>query len=516
MTVLKKENGYELLYQITHEMLSSDRSLSERLEHVRGHLAGHGMERGIIAIHDPARDEISIELSHGLSASQRRRGRYRPGEGVVGRVLEAGEPLFISRIGDEPLFLDRTGSRTELDWSTIGFVCVPIAATSATGKNVIGTLSVDRAWQSNTSLENDVRLLTVIAMLIGDAVKNYRDYHEEVLSLRREYERLEKREQEPLRPERMIGTHRSLVEVFDLIEQAAPTDATVLLRGESGTGKELVARALHDASHRKDKVFVSVNCAALPEQLVASELFGHVRGAYTGAEQARKGRFELADGGTLFLDEIGEVSPTIQVKLLRVLQEGELDRLGDEKTRRVNVRVIAATNANLETAIGEGDFREDLYYRLNVFPIYLPPLRERKTDVTLLVDHFIEKYAKNHGRNVTRISTPAIELLTSYHWPGNVRELENCIARAVLLAQDGVVRAHHLPPTLQTGGSSGTTQSGSLEEMMATYEREILVEAMKNAGGNQAGAARALSTTPRILSYRLKKHGLQTQFQSPP
>jgi Nif-specific regulatory protein len=350
-------------------------------------------------------------------------------------------------------------------------------------------------------------------MLIGDAVKNYRDHRDEIVSLQREKERLEVQSRKPPRPEYIIGTHHAMVDVFQLIEHVAPSSSTVLIRGESGTGKELVARAVHEASRRRDKAFVSVNCAALPEQLVASELFGHVRGAYTGAESSRKGRFELADGGTIFLDEIGEISPTIQVKLLRILQEGELDRLGDEKSRRVDVRVIAATNANLEKAIEEGRFRRDLYYRLDVFPIYMPPLRERKSDITLLADHFIEKYAVIHNRSVARISTPAIELLTSYHWPGNVRELENCVARAVLLTQDGVVRAHHLPPTLQTGGSSGTTKSGSLEQMMMTYEREILIEAMKNAGGNQAGAARALATTPRILSYRLRKHGLHEAFR---
>lgn len=512
--MLKEKQDHELLYQITHEMLSHDRTLSERLEGVLGRLAAHGMERGSIAIHDPVTNQISIEISHGLSASQHRRGRYRPGEGVVGKVLERDKAFLISRIGDEPLFLDRTCSRKELDWSSIAFVCVPISASHATGKTVIGTLSVDRAWQSNTVLEADVRLLTVIAMLIGDAVKNYRDHREEVLSLQREKEHLEQQTQNPVRPDCMIGTHRTIVEVFKLIELVGPTNTTVLVRGASGTGKELVAKAVHQASRRRDKAFVSVNCAALPEQLVASELFGHVRGAYTGAESARKGRFELADGGTIFLDEIGEVSPTIQVKLLRVLQEGEIDPLGAERSRHVDVRVIAATNANLEEAIHEGRFRQDLYYRLNVFPIYLAPLRERKSDITLLVNHFIEKYSRIHGLDVSRISTPAIELLTSYHWPGNVRELENCLSRAVLLAQEGVVRAHHLPPTLQTGGSSGTTKTGSLEEVMMGYEREILVEAMKNAGGNQARAARALSTTARILTYRLKKHGLHSQFQS--
>ncbi len=507
MLTRQRDCQLDLLYRITHEMLAPGDDLPDRLERVLGHLADCGMERGMITMLDAARDEISIELSHGLSPSQRERGRYRPGEGIIGKVIERGEPFLISRIGDEPLFLDRTCSRKDLDWSSISFICVPITSSRALGREVIGTLSVDCAWRSDMS-DDDVRLLTVIAMIIGDAVKNYRDHCEEIRSLRLERQRDEGERHEPRRPEYMIGTHHAMVDVFGLIQQVAPTDITVLIRGESGTGKELVARAIHDGGPRGDRPFVSVNCAALPEQLVASELFGHVRGAYTGADSARRGRFELADGGTLFLDEIGEISPAIQVKLLRVLQSGELDRLGDERTRRVDVRVIAATNANLEKAIEEGRFREDLYYRLAVFPIYLPPLRERTSDITLLADHFLEKHAELHGRNVVRLSTPAIELLTSYFWPGNVRELENCIARAVLLARDGVIRSHHLPPTLQTGQSSGTTKRGSFEEMMSAFEREILIEAMKNAGGNQARAARALKTTPRILSYRLKKHGL--------
>ncbi len=513
MNGVEETSDCDLLYRITHELLVSDRELSDCLEGVLERLAQYGLERGMITIRDPVKDEISIELSHGLSESEKGRGRYRPGEGIVGQVLERGEPFLISRIGDEPLFLDRTESRSDLDWSSFAFLCVPIIANRSRDRELIGTLSVDREWESSSRLEADVRLLTIIAAIIGEAVRNYRDHREEVLSLRLEQESRDGTSGGSARPSDMVGTHHSMLEVFHLVEQVARSESTVLVRGESGTGKELIAQAIHASSGRRDKPFVSVNCAALPEQLVASELFGHVRGAYTGAERGRKGRFELADGGTIFLDEIGEISPTIQVKLLRVLQQGELDRLGDEKTLRVNVRVIAATNANLEDAIRDGMFRQDLYYRLAVFPIYLPPLRERKSDITLLADHFLEKYSKMDDRGVVRISTPAIDLLTSYHWPGNVRELENGIARAVLLAQDGVVRAHHLPPTLQTGESSGTTKSGSLEELMMTYEREILLEAIKNAGGNQAKAARALETTPRILSYRLKKHGLHEQFR---
>jgi Nif-specific regulatory protein len=507
MTFPAEDSGLGLLYRISREVTAPEPELSRLIHASLSHLAAAGMERGTVAIYDPGTGEIAIESSHGLTPEQRERGRYRLGEGIVGQVFERGEPALIPRIGEEPLFLDRTGARRDLDWSDIAFVCVPIINRGER----IGTLSVDCRHTSPEKLEDSFRLLSIVALIIGEVVRNWRDRHQEIESLRLEKQRLEE-QCNAWRPDFMIGSSRELLEVFTQIRRVGPTNTTVLIQGESGTGKELVARAIHDASRRAAARFVSVNCAALPEQLVASELFGHVRGAYTGAEAARKGRFELADGGTLFLDEIGEISPAIQVKLLRVLQEGQIDRLGDESSRKVDVRVIAATNANLEAAMERGSFRSDLFYRLNVFPIYLPPLRERPSDITLLADHFLAKYAALHDRKVVRISTPAIELLTSYHWPGNVRELENCMARAVLVSDDGVIRAHHLPPTLQTGKSSGTTKHGSLEGMMMAYEREILIEALKNACGNKAAAARALATTPRIFSYRLRKHGLEPRL----
>jgi Nif-specific regulatory protein len=326
--------------------------------------------------------------------------------------------------------------------------------------------------------------------------------------LKRETERLAAQQRAQRATANLVGNSGPMKAVVELVHQVAPSEATVLIRGESGTGKELVAQAIHADSVRREGPFVAVNCGSIPENLVESELFGHVRGAFTGAAMNRVGRFEAANGGTLFLDEIGELSLASQVKLLRALQTRQIDRVGENRSRPIDVRVVAATNADLEKMMQEGRFREDLYYRLNVFPIYLPALRERKADITLLADYFLERHAQEHGREVKRISTPAIELMTSYHWPGNVRELENCIARAVLLAQDGVVREHHLPPTLQTGKSSGTTKSGSLHDVMMAYEREILIEAIKNANGNQSQAARALGTTPRILGYRLRRHGL--------
>jgi Nif-specific regulatory protein len=297
-------------------------------------------------------------------------------------------------------------------------------------------------------------------------------------------------------------------EVFQMISQVSKSNATVLLRGESGTGKELAANAIHYNSLRSNNPFVKVNCAALPSNLIESELFGHEKGAFTGAIQQKRGKFELANKGTIFLDEVGSVGVDVQVKLLRVLQEKEFERVGGYETIKVDVRIIAATNKNLEQAVEEETFRGDLYYRLNVFPIYMPPLKERKTDILLLADFFLEKYAKENHKDIRRFSTPAIDMLMQYHWPGNVRELENCIERAVLLCEEGAVHSYHLPPTLQTAEASGTMPGRSLEDELANLERDMIVDALKSTRGNMAKAALILKTTERKFAYKAKKHSV--------
>jgi Nif-specific regulatory protein len=300
-------------------------------------------------------------------------------------------------------------------------------------------------------------------------------------------------------------------DVFEMIEKVSASDASVLIRGESGTGKELVANAIHYNSLRAKEPFIKVNCAALPETLMESELFGHEKGAFTGATQRRIGKFERAHGGTLFLDEIGTLNLAAQAKILRVLQEKELERVGGDDTIKVDVRIITATNKPLEKALEKGDFREDLYYRLNIFPIYLPPLRERKTDILLLADFFLEKYRGKYKKDVKRITTPAIDMLMRYHWPGNVRELENCIERAMLLCNNHVVHSYNLPPSIQTAESSETVLPGSLSSALALFEKDFIIDALKNAQGNIAKAARALDTSERILGLRIKKYGIQTK-----
>jgi len=393
-----------------------------------------------------------------------------------------------------------------------GDIAVPIMV----GGSAAGAL----AFESGEGAERASALLRACAALVSDALGLRR-------RLRREAEAAKEAEaasavgspvcaegpeadwdEAVWHPERIVGRSAPMRELFALMDRVAGTETTVLVTGESGTGKELVARAIHERSRRAREPFVAVNCAALPESVIESELFGHERGAFTGAHERRRGRFELADGGTLFLDEIGELPLSIQVKLLRVLQEGEFQRVGASSTIRTDVRVIAATNRDLEADTASGHFRADLFWRLNVFPIRVPPLRERRSDIILMADHFAEKLAQRAGKSIARISSPAIDLLMTYHWPGNVRELENCIERAVILSTDSVIHAYHLPPSLQSADSTGTGPTAGLDANLARLERELLVEALKMARGNAAQAARMLGISERRMGLALSRHGL--------
>ncbi len=446
--------------------------------------------------------DILIEEAHGLSEQQASRGRYKLGEGVTGQVILNGKPMIIPKTSESPEFLDRTMRGKRHDTS---FVCVPIKV----GQEVVGALSIDRLYDEDANLDDDVRILTIIASMIAQAVKLRRAAQEEQDRLAAENERLREELKDRFRPSNIVGNSHEMQIVYDQIAQVSRTPATVLIHGETGTGKELVAHAIHYNSDRADKPFIKAHCAALPETIIESELFGHEKGAFTGATGERKGRFELAHGGTLFLDEIGDIPPSIQIKLLRVIQEREFERIGGTKTIQVNVRVITATNKDLLALVNEGAFREDLYYRLHVFPIYVPPLRKRKADIVLLADHFLNKYANASGRQIRRLSSAVIDMLMSYHWPGNVRELENVIERSVLVAEGDVIHPHHLPPTLQTAEASGTQAKGTLKGLVDLYERDIINDALKSSRGNIASAARALGATQRILGYKIKKHGIE-------
>ncbi len=493
-----------LLYEISGA-LNGTFELRTVLDHVLSMMAERmDMLRGTFTILNRKTGEIVIDEAYGLTPDERAKGRYSVGEGVTGRVVETGLPAVVPRISDEPQFLDRTGSRRSLDKEDIAFICVPIK----TGNEVIGALSVDRLFNETVSLEEDVRLLTIISSVIAQAVRLRQLAQEELEKLREENRRLHDELKTANRPDSIIGNARSMLEVYSLVERVRDTKTTVLILGESGVGKEKVAQAIHYGSNRADRPFVAVNCAALPESLIESELFGYERGAFTGAVASRKGRFELADGGTLFLDEMGDLPYLMQIKLLRVIQERAFERIGGTATITVDVRIIAATNRDLESLVQEGKFREDLFYRLNVFPIVVPPLRERTSDIMLLSDHFVERYAAHHGKKVTRISTPAIDMLMSYHWPGNVRELENCIERAVILTTDGVIHSYHLPPSLQSADAAEKSGKGTLKDMVSTIEREVIVEELKRSKGNMSKAARALGITERIMGLRVEKFGI--------
>lgn len=487
------------------------------------------MLRGMVTILNRETSEIFINQSFGLTEEEKKRGHYRIGEGIIGQVVKTGKSVIVPNINDEPLFLDRTRSRENESKEGLCFICIPIRS----GTEIIGTLSADRRLDPTKSagkgaeeerqdmLQYYVDQLSIIAAMISQAVRikqlaseegcpqaNAMSAGDKIAAAPHGAEDDDEVLPESRRPANIIGNTRPMHTLFRMIDKIADTSATALILGESGVGKELVATAIHRKSRRAEKPIIKFNCAALPESIVESELFGHEKGAFTGAAATRQGRFEMADGGTIFLDEVGELSLPVQAKLLRILQEKEFERVGGSKTIKVDVRIIAATNRNLEELIREGQFREDLYYRLNIFPITVPPLRERKTDILLLADYFVEKFNDLNTKGVRRISTTAIDMLMRYHWPGNVRELENCMERAVILSEDNVIHGYHLPPSLQTAESSGTPYTGSLQQKLDAIEKEMIIEALKRTRGNMSRAAAQLGLSERIIGLRVKKFSI--------
>ena len=502
-----------VLNQISH-VLVHHKNVSSLLKEVLDILYREmGLQRGTLTLRQG--DILHIEASHGLSEAERKRGIYHLGEGITGKVAQTGKPQIIPDISKEPEFLDRTQARAK-DGSenVIAFLCVPILHED----EVIGTLSIDRQIGPETDLARDFDLLETVANIMADAVSVCFREHEEREKLLEENRRLKQELDKNARPGNIVGNCNAMRAVYAMIAQVAESNATVLIRGSSGTGKEQVARAIQYASTRKDNPFVVVNCAALPENLIESELFGHEKGSFTGAVKTRTGLVEAAHTGTIFLDEIGDLSLPMQVKLLRFIQERSFFRIGSNDERKVDVRILAATSRNLEELMKEGKFREDLYYRLNVFPIHLPDLCKRRSDILLLAEHFLEKYNKIHGKSIRSISTPAINMMMAYHWPGNVRELENCMERAVLTAEDEVIHAFNLPSSVQSSNMSlrrppVEAESGTdLATLVGSFERELIVEALKKQRGNVAAAARELGTTARILRYRIKTLNITPQW----
>lgn len=501
-------NELRLLFEVS-QALEGVTDISDHLETALELMARYtGMMRGTLTLLESNGTDIVVEASYGLKSDEQQRARYKLGEGITGKVIETGKPMVVPKVSEEPRFLNRTGAR---DWSKeeISFICVPILL----DHRPVGALSADRLFADSVRPEEDTRLLQVLASLIARAVKVRLDFHAMHSAVVEENRRLQQMVRGRFHADNIVASSAAMRSVVEELAQVANSASTVLLRGESGTGKERAASLIHSNSPRAGRPFIKVNCAALPEGLVESELFGYERGAFTGAVSSRKGRFEMAHGGTLFLDEVGDMTLLTQAKLLRAIQEREFERVGSSETIRVDVRLVAATNRNLEEMVANGQFRQDLYYRLSVFPIILPPLRERRDDIMTLVTHFVERIAQANGRKIARITTPAVNMLMNYSWPGNIRELENVIERGVILSGvDGVVDAHHLPTWMQDGEKmrmqSVVNMDGKLDETLAEVEKRIITDALQVAGGNMTKAAQQLGISERIMGLRMKKYDL--------
>lgn len=460
--------------------------------------------RGMVTLYDPNSGRIFIHEGIGLTPDEIARGVYQIGEGITGRVVETGKPVIVPSIADEPGFLNRTGSWREGVELHQAFICVPILR----AQKVMGTISVERHYNNPGLLDLDVEILSILATVIAQVVELHLLERVHKAALLDENRRLRNALKEKFKPGNIIGNSRAMQEVYKLIDKVSRSRATVLILGESGVGKERVASAIHYNSPQANGPFVKFNCASLPESVIESELFGHEKGSFTGATTRRTGRFEEANGGTIFLDEVGELSLPMQAKLLRVLQERSFERVGSNTTIKVDLRILAATNRNLPDMVAKGLFREDLFYRLNVFPITIPPLRERAGDIVLLAEYFLSRFAQEQGMEVPKLSTPAINQLQAYHWPGNVRELENTMERAIILAEEGMIHAYHLPSELQPSALDEITAQGGMDARISQVEYELIIEALTQTQGNVSEAAQQLGMTRRILGLRMAKYQL--------
>ena len=549
------------VYEIS-KLLASPNRLEPTLSGVLALLSSFlDMRHGLIALLDPD-GKAEVVVGSGWSEANATRYFERLPERAIGQIVVTKMPLVIPDISQDPLFSGADLKDFEKkDGENISFIGVPIKQ----GDTVLGTLTIDRAWVKERPVpyDTDVRFLTMIANLVGQTLRLHKVVSQDRERLLAEQARLAKERQPAAkgRPnatiEGIIGGSMALQAVIEKVRIVAKSRSTIMLRGETGTGKELFANAIHNLSPRRKGPFVKLNCAALPESVLESELFGHEKGSFTGAVNQRKGRFELAHGGTLFLDEIGEISATFQAKLLRVLQEGEFERVGGSKSLKVDVRLVCATNRNLEADVAKGLFRADLYYRIAVVPIFLPSLRERKADIALLAEEFLKRFNREHNAELT-LGPAALGILEACYFPGNVRELENCIRHTATLAHgnkigdkdfacqnDGCLsatlwkglhaEAHkpgYIPLPIASGVGEGVlrkapppanepqrTSAGAPQNCPApgscpvsgaepSSDRESLVDAMETAGWVQAKAARILGLTPRQVGYALRKHGI--------
>ena len=490
-----------------------------------------GMERGSMVLLDSATGKLQIEAALGLTANEIQRGRYDIGEGITGQVVATGKPRVVADISKEIQFLNRTGARVPVPGRVTSFICVPILIES----KACGALSVDKQFVDVETLGNDQRFLEIIAAFIAQAIKInsiIATEREEWLEERRQ---LRSTLQSKYKFDNIIGSSPTMLEVFDTIAQVATSRATVLLLGETGTGKELIAKAIHFNSNRADKPFIRMNCGALSGTLLESELFGHIKGSFTGAIRDKIGRFEAAHTGTLFLDEIGTLDTSLQVKLLRVLQEREFERVGDTRTIRVDVRIIAATNLSLQDEVAKGKFREDLFYRLNVVTINLPALRNRREDIPKLIDYFFDKFNAENGKNLNKISRELVNIFVRYPWPGNVRELENAMERAVVLSRGDTLTEDLLPTAIRAFAQQGRASIASedldgivhrlADQAISEYalregqiydlvihqvEKALLEKALQRCGDVKIKAADFLGINRNTLNKKVKEMGIES------
>src|SRR3569623_1242391 len=474
-----------------------------------------GLNRGRVVLRQPDGD-YAIRYAYGLTATEIERGVYHPGVGVTGRALQSGEPVIVQDIDNDPHYLARAVDRSHLPNETVSFIALPLRSDG----EVLGLLGVHRIRGRARALTDDLRILEIIATLITQILKLNDRVAEQTARLEHENRELKwALERGTPQPATLgiVGESPALRHALRQIEQVSSTDVTVLLLGESGTGKELFARALHLPSPRRDQPFVKVNCGAIPENLFESELFGYEKGAFTGAVAARAGYFEQANGGTLFLDEIGDLPLAMQVKLLRVMQEKSLQRVGGRRETPIDVRIVAATNLDLQQQVSAGRFRLDLYYRLNIIPIRLPALRERPEDIRPLVRHQLNLISQSYQRNVG-LTPEAMEKLAGYHWPGNFRQLRNVLERLVLLAEGATIPAQeverviHSEATPENGRSFGSAPANPPSPATVrpylpaqSHDRQQIAQALAHAHGNKSRAAQMLGLTLRQLHYRLQR-----------
>ncbi len=530
---LKKALNF--LYEASKILVSSHetkKSLSDILNLMSYYL---NMHRGMVLLKDKLSDELYIAVSHGIDKDIQESIRYKIGEGIVGRSFQSKQAIVVFDIKEEPLFTNKSNRKSSDE--NLSFYAIPIKLRD----EIIGVLAVDKRKEDVVSYGEDVDILKMISLLIAEFVKNMETIEDEKKLIEEEKSYFAKDAKKKYSFEGLIGISSKMKHVFDMIKLVSNTRSTVLIRGESGTGKEVVAKTIHYNSDRANKPFVAVNCAAIPKDLLEAELFGYEKGAFTGAVAEKKGKFELANGGTLFLDEIGDLPLEMQVKLLRVLQEKTIERIGGTKSIEIDVRIIAATNRDLEDMVRKKDFRLDLYYRLNVVSIFLPPLKERREDIPLIANHVLSNLNTLYSRNV-KFDVSTMEVLLNCSWPGNVRELENCIERSFVFTSGNYIYkdalscmrgdicySHLLENNLKQNevfipkqeiyqkfkntdaevNTADNIHRTRQEDVVDQTEKGRIIAALEKAGWVQAKAARLLGMTVRQLNYRIQKYNIE-------